>query len=347
VRAKPREGILYSYRTDEGLIAMITGMPLETGEQLARLLVEEARKLELAADKGSLRLSLCVGLAGSAPGDEHFFETMLCVAEEGAAVASAGGGGCAVHSQLYGLHQRRLEREMPQRLAAAKLRKEKHLKRAEERLAPLAVPSSRPDKERGAGKRDARARQAQDAPRSAADPRAAQLPPDSGRIENAEPQTPLELPGVDLADETSSLHDRLRKLLVKEQRVSKRSGSARVADDLAEIESHDFSLAERWGQDLLRRGLEAQATEHRMQMALLERRLSKLDRALAESEAELRRVATTAATDYGVHSAYRSVQGLSAEEQQYELKHALMEKILAANLELYAHISGGQRSASA
>jgi hypothetical protein len=28
VRAKPREGILYSYRTDEGLIAMITGMPL-------------------------------------------------------------------------------------------------------------------------------------------------------------------------------------------------------------------------------------------------------------------------------------------------------------------------------
>jgi hypothetical protein len=121
----------------------------------------------------------------------------------------------------------------------------------------------------------------------------------------------------------------------------------RCADDLAEIESHVFSLAERWGQDLLRRGLEAQATEHRMQMALLERRLSKLDRALAESEAELRRVATTAATDYGVHSAYRSVQGLSAEEQQYELKHALMEKILAANLELYAHISGGQRSASA
>jgi hypothetical protein len=105
-----------------------------------------------------------------------------------------------------------------------------------------------------------------------------------------------------------------------------------------------FELAERWGQDVLRRGLEAQAGEHRMQVAMLERRLQKLDQALAESEAELRRIATAAAHDYGVHSAYRAVQGLSAEERHYELKHALMEKILAANLELYAQISNANRS---
>src|SRR5262249_29728983 len=39
--------------------------------------------------------------------------TMLAVAAEGVSVASNGGGETCVHTQLYGLHQRRLERTLP------------------------------------------------------------------------------------------------------------------------------------------------------------------------------------------------------------------------------------------
>ena len=57
---------------------------------------------------------------------------------------------------------------------------------------------------------------------------------------------------------------------------------------------------------------------------LLQRRITKLARALEETEEELRHVANLKSIDRGVESAYRFVQGLSADEEGYDRKLGLL-----------------------
>ncbi len=74
--------------------------------------------------------------------------------------------------------------------------------------------------------------------------------------------------------------------------------------------------------------------QHEQKYNLLERRLSKLAEALEMTEAELRHTMALKNVDPGVASIYRTVQGLSAAEEDVELKKEMMSKIFEANLEL-------------
>jgi len=74
--------------------------------------------------------------------------------------------------------------------------------------------------------------------------------------------------------------------------------------------------------------------DHKRQYDLLERRLSKLAGNLEMTEAELKSTMARKNIDPGVASIYRTVQGLSAAEEDAELKKEMMSKIFEANLEL-------------
>ena len=74
--------------------------------------------------------------------------------------------------------------------------------------------------------------------------------------------------------------------------------------------------------------------DHKRQYDLLERRLAKLAGNLEMTEAELRATMARKNIDPGVASIYRTVQGLSAAEEDAELKREMMSKIFEANLEL-------------
>lgn len=334
VRSAPRNGDLHSYRYSGGLVVMLTETPGEAGEILARILVEGARQLELPEDRGTMRVSLCIGLAASQD-EEFFFETMLQVAEEGSSVASASGGGCFAHTQLYGLHQRRLERELPDRkliTVARKERRDEEERERQRRIKSLTNKSTPALSESPAGPQ---AGAPSDSPAAAAPANGVETP----AAAHVEPAVPVQVPeAIDFDTEMATLHQRLRDVLADDRKTR---GAPSQPEGTAHIEEQVMDLADRWVQSVLRKSLEAQATEHRMEIALLERRISKLDHALKDSERELHRLATTSRSDDGLHSQYRTVQGLSEAEENYEVKNALMEQILAANLELYSQISLG------
>ena len=65
---------------------------------------------------------------------------------------------------------------------------------------------------------------------------------------------------------------------------------------------------------------------------LLERRIDKLNKALADTEGALRRLAQMKAIDGGIASIYDSVQGLSLDEANYERKKELLAVVFLENL---------------
>ena len=79
---------------------------------------------------------------------------------------------------------------------------------------------------------------------------------------------------------------------------------------------------------------ERELAERERQIDNLERRVRKLASMLEMTEAELARVAAMKDVDPGISSIYRSVQGLSGNEQDFELRKHLMNEIFKANLEL-------------
>ena len=75
-------------------------------------------------------------------------------------------------------------------------------------------------------------------------------------------------------------------------------------------------------------------TDQQRKIDLLERRIAKLTQQLGMTEEQLQNVMRAKSIDPGVASIYDSVQGLSADEVQAELKKELMAKIFEANVEL-------------
>ncbi len=67
---------------------------------------------------------------------------------------------------------------------------------------------------------------------------------------------------------------------------------------------------------------------------VLRRRVAKLSAMLEAARLEIERLAGSKTIDCGVASVYRDVQGLSEEDERYELKRALMASILEQNLRL-------------
>lgn len=90
-----------------------------------------------------------------------------------------------------------------------------------------------------------------------------------------------------------------------------------------------------------RRSRQVLIDQHRKEMDILERRLTKLSIELERTEAELARVAARGlrSEDSGLASEYSEVQGLAANDSDYERKGALMSAIFEANLELQAKLA--------
>jgi vacuolar-type H+-ATPase subunit I/STV1 len=71
----------------------------------------------------------------------------------------------------------------------------------------------------------------------------------------------------------------------------------------------------------------------------LERRVAKLTESLGLTEAELKRVAQMKSIDLGVSSIYRTVQGLSVEDAEAEVKREMLKNIFESNMALRAELA--------
>ena len=83
-----------------------------------------------------------------------------------------------------------------------------------------------------------------------------------------------------------------------------------------------------------RRARLARLEEHQRELGVLERRVAKLSVLLGETEDALRKVRAAKHIDVGVSSIYDEVQGLGADDDQFEQKSDLMRSLFEANLAL-------------
>jgi diguanylate cyclase (GGDEF)-like protein len=80
-------------------------------------------------------------------------------------------------------------------------------------------------------------------------------------------------------------------------------------------------------------------SEYKRQVEVLERRLQKLTSQLGMTEEELKRIARMKNIDLGVHSIYRTIQGIAEDDGQAELKREMMSQIFEANVKLKKRIA--------
>ncbi|HED64542.1 MAG TPA: hypothetical protein ENJ09_03200 [Planctomycetes bacterium] len=83
----------------------------------------------------------------------------------------------------------------------------------------------------------------------------------------------------------------------------------------------------------------SQLLEAQNQIAQFERRVKKLTQSLERTEQELKRVASMKDVDMGVASLYRTVQGLSEEDDLFEAKREMLKNIFDANVALRAEMN--------
>jgi GGDEF domain-containing protein len=273
LRSLQLRGDLLAVREQEQIVAVLTKTDAAGAESLARGLIEGARKLAARGSTTPLGLRLSIGIAVAQFDAPYWFQTLLAVAQEGVEVAHNSGGGRAVHSELYTLHQRRLERLSPDRPKPVMPPPLAHVE-------PLpAAPPARPA--------------------AAAAP--ARAPADGRAPVAAAPKAP-----------SGHFH---------------------------ELEERVLTLAREWTEEALAKALAESHREHSSEIEKLERRISKLTRALEDAQGELVRSQAGATIDPGVASAYRTVQGLR-DEQGTGAKREMLEKLFEANLELRTLLGG-------
>jgi hypothetical protein len=117
-------------------------------------------------------------------------------------------------------------------------------------------------------------------------------------------------------------------------RIEQLFGNTEGAGDLTQIQKQITSLALQTLQEERDKALDKQVSEHRQEVQNFERRISKLSSNLELTEEELRRIAAAKNIDIGVGSIYRTIQGLSNGDSDFETKKELMTSIFEANLTL-------------
>jgi len=288
------------------LLVLIPDMPTEAAEVIAQLLIAGARELTLAGETEPRRISLEIGLAQQQE-RELYFETLVLVAGEGAQVAHARGGECAIHSELYGLLQNRLERQRREALS------EQPLGAAAETVAaqleepveadPVAEAPAVPDE------REKLAAQLQ-----------ALVARDSQRRSKREMEAELKRVAEVYAAEAVAKVEQERKRLLASGEIVAPPAQVPVAESIT-------------------------APKDRGQVERLERRLQKLLSTLEETERRLDEVSRTKGVEVGVPSAYRTVQGLSAVDKNLDLKRDIMRKLLDENIKLRQQLGGSGSAA--
>jgi len=107
VRRETRDGDLLGYVVDDRLLVLCPHTTAKASASMAERFLVAARELAFGHGGASLRITLSIGLAhNDRKGmSEVAFETLRQVAEEGLAVADAGGGDRWAETELYGLYE--------------------------------------------------------------------------------------------------------------------------------------------------------------------------------------------------------------------------------------------------
>lgn len=82
------------------------------------------------------------------------------------------------------------------------------------------------------------------------------------------------------------------------------------------------------------KAVQGKLEEHDAEVANYQRRIEKLTQSLSRTEDEIKRLASMKDVETGVASIYRSVQGLTGDDDDIEQKKEMMAAIFEANLEL-------------
>ena len=251
---------------DDRFLSVFPHTTPETGQMLARRLIANARKMRFERDGRSLRISLSIGIAHNKDAAATTFETILAVAEDGLAVADAGGGDRFVETELYSLYAKKSKRSGAN---------------AEEPVVVAAPPH------------------------------------------------------VEVAAMPSAPRAPTREEIVAKALLERLMAQGFDLDVLSKLEPDTIAAALRNFQNQKAEVQAGSAEDKARQIDMLERRILKLTDILGITEEELKRVAAMKGIDLGVSSIYRTVQGLSQDEGQYQRKREMMKTIFEANFELY------------
>lgn len=123
VKRETRASDFLGCMVDDRLLAVIPHTHPEAAGFLAKRLLKGARALHFQSSVGTVRISLSIGLSHNRHPGALSFETLVRVAEEGLAVADAGGGDRCVETELYQLYENRRDpsRPSPSELLGGKL----------------------------------------------------------------------------------------------------------------------------------------------------------------------------------------------------------------------------------
>ena len=130
---------------------------------------------------------------------------------------------------------------------------------------------------------------------------------------------------------TRSVGDRIRELF---RALPDRS------EELAKLEEDVVLFAQESVRLAREHAVAEKVGEHAVQVDVLERRVTKLKELLDTTEDELLRVAALKGVDSGIASVYRSVQGLSEDEEDFDRKKEVLTILFEANVELRKKIRG-------
>ncbi len=283
------------------IVLLLTRCDLESANSLCDLLISRARELQLRAGKHRLKIAPNIGLAHTQHDLDYSFLTLVQVATEGVEVASSSGGGCAIHTELYEI----VEPKAPPR----KKRPKVVAPPPQPKVPTVAVTQTAPD-EVVLGKSPTPALTTEVSPEASVPVEAKQIEPRSAEVARAR---------------DNSLEDELHAIF------SRHTGSIGLREDV-------LSAVRRWSTES-RAALTREVEERNgVELELLRRRVAKMTERAEQTERELRAVRTGESGHEGLESAFRSVQGLDRDDENYKLKSGLMEQILLANLALMRHI---------
>jgi predicted RNA-binding protein with RPS1 domain len=111
-------------------------------------------------------------------------------------------------------------------------------------------------------------------------------------------------------------------------------------DNPALLQERVRQLALRGVQAERKTSVEGKLADHDREVADYQRRIKKLTESLSRTEEEIKRLAAMKDVEFGVASIYRTVQGLSADDESAETKKEMMTAIFEANLSLQEKLAG-------
>ena len=298
---------------DQGqLLIMLRRTTLADALRFAGQLLRDIERIDVRVPKTRLSIAASIGVAHTAHARSYAFATLVEVAREGCQVASAAGASQFIHTELYEL----IEPNAPQvRVASDAKRRpgssiEQPAKQNNVREAPPENPDPVVDRDGFETVVPAGPCSSETAPVPIATrPRETKPSPQRSpaRVEGREGVL------VQMLDEAFASYD---------------AGG----NNLRQLEEQVMQSVQRWLQE--QHGVPANTQALTREVDTLRRRLRKLTSSLEETERELARVQALEPVEEGVASQFRTVQGLSSKDAQFELKRELMSKILEANLAL-------------